>query len=357
MKTIQQFEAYIGVDLGDRKHFICVNDKNGNLLKEFSIPNEREHLAKLIKDFPSSALAMEAGTHSPWISRYLSSLGAVVTVANPRKTRLIYNNDRKSDSKDAAMLAKLLRLDPELLYPIKHISESGQSTAAILKARDAAVRARTALINSTRGILKSFGLRLPACSSSVAHRRLSKLMEAHPEITTAFQGTVQILEMTTHQIKCYDEEIELASQYSEPAKLLRSIPGVGPITSLAFVLAIEDPQRFEDRRDVGSFFGLVPKRDQSGAVDKQLPISKMGNSYVRQLLVQSAQYILGPFGKDSPLRTHGMKLALRGGRAAKKKAVIAIARKLSVMMLSMWQNAESYRTPQPSSKLSLSVVK
>jgi transposase len=121
---------------------------------------------------------------------------------------------------------------------------------------------------------------------------------------------------------------------------------VGPITSLCFVLSIGDPKRFAKRRDVGAYLGLVPKRDQSGGLDKQLRISKTGNAYLRRLLVGAAQYILGPFGPDSDLRRHGLELAKRGAQGAKKKAVVAVARKLSILMLALWQGGEE-RAYQP----------
>ena len=119
---------------------------------------------------------------------------------------------------------------------------------------------------------------------------------------------------------------------------------MGPITALCFVLVIEDPARFARAREVGAYLGLVPKRDQSGAVDKRLGISKAGNAYLRRLLVSAAQYILGPFGPECDLKRRGMELAERGGRGAKQKAVVATARKLAVVMLALWQNQEDYQT-------------
>ena len=157
---------------------------------------------------------------------------------------------------------------------------------------------------------------------------------------------LNILNELTTQIKQFDKSIsEIAETKYPQAKWIQQIHGVGPITSLCFVLHIEDPNRFaaKKRRDVGAYLGLVPRRDQSGQTDKQLPISKAGNSYLRTLLVQSAQYILGHFGPDCDLRRHGLKLAARGGKAAKKRAIIAVARKLSVIMLSLWQNQSEYQ--------------
>lgn len=345
----QQFETFIGVDLGDRKHAVCVTGKDGTILKEFSIHNERRDLRQLCEDYPEASVAIEVGTHSPWISRFLTTGGMEVTVANARKLRAIYQNDRKCDKLDARMLAKLLRVDPDLLGPIQHGSEQAQKDLLAIKMRDSLVRQRVHIIATIRGLLKSTGLRLPACSTSCFHKKARDLMSEHPELLPAIQPGLDALAALTTQIKHYEKHIAEASRKDHPAAArLQQIPAIGAITSLAFVLTIEDPNRFKDPRDVGPYLGLVPRRDQSGGTDKQLPITKSGNNYLRRLLVQSAQYLLGHFGPDCSLRRHGLKLAARGGRAAKKKAVIAVARKLAVMMVAMWQRGSSYE-PFPKS--------
>lgn len=345
----QQFETFIGVDLGDRKHFVCVTDKDGTILKEFSIHNERKDLRQLCEDFPEASAAIEVGTHSPWISRFLTAEGMEVTVANARKLRAIYQNDRKCDELDARMLAKLLRVDPGLLSPIQHGSEQAQKDLLAIKMRDSLVRQRVHIIATVRGLLKSTGLRIPTCSTVCFHKKAEEFLTGHPELLPAIQPGLDTLETITAQIKHYEKLIAQTCRDNHPAAThLQQIPAVGPITSLAFVLTIEDPHRFKDPRDVGAYLGLVPRRDQSGGTDKQLPITKSGNSCLRKLLVQSAQYLLGHFGPDCSLRRHGLKLAARGGRAAKKKAVIAIARKLAVMMVAMWQRGSDYE-PFPKS--------
>lgn len=348
--TAKQLGSYLGVDLGDKKHYVCVTDKDGIILQEFSISNTRKALEDLASSYPQTALAMEVGTHSPWISRLLTDAGLKVTVANPRKLRAIYQNDRKCDELDARMLAKLLRVDPSLLSPVKHGSEQAQKDLLVIKMRDTLVRQRVHIITSIRGLLKSVGLRLPTCSTAFFHHKAEYLLADHGELSPAFKSGIAALKSITEQIEEYDQQIHEASRKNHSAAvLLQQIPSVGPITSLAFVLIIEDPQRFKDPRDVGAYLGLVPRRDQSGATDRQLPISKSGNSYLRKLLVQSAQYLLGHYGPDCALRTHGLKLAAKGGPGAKKKAIIAVARKLAVMMIVMWQRNSAYN-PFPSQR-------
>lgn len=341
--TEKQSRAYIGVDLGDKKHAVCVTDNDGNILKEFSIPNRHEDLEELAKEYPGATIAIEVGTHSPWISRLLTASGMTVVVANARKLRAIYQNDRKCDALDAKMLAKLVRVDAELLSPIKHCSEQAQKALFVIKLRDSLVRRRVHLIASIRGIFKSVGLRVPSSGTPTFHKKMRAFLEEHPDFKSTVSPSINALESITAEIAQYDAEIAQAAgkEYCEAARL-QQIPSIGPVTSLTYVLTIEDPKRFEDARDVGAFLGLVPKRDQSGDMDKQLPITKSGNSYLRRLLVQNAQYLIGHYGPDCELRRFGLRLAARGGRAAKKKAVIAVARKLAVMMMAMWQKGTDF---------------
>jgi len=349
--TSQQFETYIGVDLGDRKHHVCVTDKHGMILDEFSISNDRAALCKLCKDHSNAAVALEVGAHSPWISRFLIANGMHATVANARKLRAIYQNDRKCDRFDAQMLAKLLRADPDLLSPIQHGSEQAQKDLVAIKVRASLVRQRTGMVNTLRGVIKSMGMRIPSSGAEAFHLRAWEFLAKQPQLEPAVAPALKALESLTGQIKLYEKAIEEAARAHHPQALkLQKIPSIGPITSLAFVLTIEDPNRFKDPRDVGAYLGLVPRRDQSGNTDKQLPISKAGNKYLRQLLVQCAQYLIGHFGPDCALRDHGLKLVAKGGRAAKKKATIAIARKLAVMMIAMWQNGSDYEAFPPARK-------
>jgi transposase len=336
-------QTVIGIDLGDRKHALCVLDKNGKILREDTLANDRKHLAELAREYPGARVAMEVGTHSPWISRLLAKEGMEVFVANSRKLRAIYANERKCDELDARMLARIARLDPALLSPVRHGSEENQRDLLPLKLRDTLVRQRVAIINSVRACLKALGLRITSPGPTSFAREARAALEEQSGLLVAIEPALAILDELCTRIREYDKTITrcVAARHPQAGKL-QAIAGVGPITSLSFVLTIENPGRFDDPRDVGAYLGLVPRRDQSGKSDKQLPISKTGNRYLRGLLVQSAQYILGHFGPECDLRRHGLKLASRGGKAAKKKAVIAVARKLAVVMLAMWKSQSNY---------------
>ena len=284
---------------------------------------------------------MEVGTHSRWSSHLLTGLGHDVLVANARKLRAIYHNPRKGDRADAEILARLARLDPELLSPIHHRSPQAQADLAVLRSRDAIVRCRTLLINHARDIVKASGSRLPSCTAdSFAHKVAPDIPEP---LLPALAPIIDTIASLTQQIKSYDRKNEeLCSESYPETKLLREISGVGPLTSLAFILTLENPDRFRRSRQVGPAIGLVPRRDQSGDQDPQLRITKTGDPYLRRLLVSSAQYILGPFGPDCDLRRWGLKLAERGGKNAKKRAVVSVARKLAVLLHCLWKTGEIY---------------
>jgi transposase len=333
----------IGIDLGDKKHSVCALDASGSIIYERSITNHRESLRRLSSKYPGALIAMEVGTHSPWTSRFLSSLGHEVIVANPRKLRAIYANTRKSDRQDACILARLARVDRKLLHPIKHGSEEAQQDLLQVKLRDNLVSQRVNVINSVRMTLKSLGIRLPKhCTAVFTKRCRQHLTGEHAGVLAMIEPSLDVIDSLSSGIAKFDKTIdETCSRYPVTSRLME-IRGVGPITALTFVLVIDNAERFTSARNVPAYLGLVPRRDQSGDVDKQLRISKAGNAYLRRLLVSAAQYLLGPFGTDCDLRRQGLRLASMGGARAKKKAVVAVARKLAVLMYTLWRRELDY---------------
>jgi transposase len=289
----------------------------------------------------AARVVMEAGTHSPWVSRLLEACGHEVVVANPRKVQLITKNVKKRDAVDAELLARLGRVDVELLSPVKHRCAEAQQDLAVIRSRDAVVRTRSQLIHHVRGAVKAVGGRIGSCSAPGFARRAAEQMPA--ELKPALGPVLEVVAQLTRQIRQYDRVIEqLGKQKYGVTELLRSVAGVGAVTSLAFVLVIDEPARFRRSRVVGSYLGLQTGSRQSGQQDPQLPISKQGDQLLRRLLVNSAQYVLGPFGPDSDLRRWGLRLAERGGKNAKKRAVVAVARKLAVLLHHLWVCGEVY---------------
>ena len=337
-----QHSFTVGVDVGDRHSHLCLLDtRTGEVVEETRIATSPEAFERRFSAAEPMRIAVEAGTHSPWISRVLERCGHEVLVANARKLKLIYGEGRKNDSLDAENLARLARLDPRLLSPIRHRGEASQAHLALVRSREALVGARTKLVNHVRGAVKSFGSRLPRCNADAFHR---KVREHVPEVLApALDPLLETITSLTARIREYEHELEVLSRelYPETA-LLRQVGGVGPITALSFVLVLEDPTRFEASRSVGAYLGLAPSQRQSGESDPQQRISKRGDEMLRKLLVQGAHYLLGPFAEDSDLRRHGEKIAERGGRNAKRRAVVAVARKLSVLLHRLWTTGEHY---------------
>jgi len=331
-----------GVDLGDKYSYLCLIDtQSGEVVEEGRLRTTPEAFGRRFASERPMRIAIEAGTHSPWVSRVLEECAHEVLVANSRKTRLIYSNKRKTDEVDAENLARLARVDPKLLYPLKHRKEDSQAHMALIRSREALVSCRTQLVNHVRGAVKSFGARLPKCPARSFHK---KAPEHIPEALRPALGPIlEQIGSLTESIRQYDRKVETACEELYPeTELLRQVEGIGPLTALTFVLTLEDPYRFQKSRSVGAYLGLVPARDQSGDRDPQRRISKEGDELLRKLLVSCAHYILGPFGSDSDLRRHGQKIASRGAKNAKKRAVVAVARKLAVVLHSLWVSGEIY---------------
>jgi transposase len=332
-----------GLDIGDKYSYLCLLDsESGEVIEEGRLRTTPEAFRRRFASESSLRIAIEAGTHSPWASRVLEECGHEVLVANARKLRLIYANKQKTDEIDAENLARLARLDPKLLYPLKHRGEDSQAHMAIIRSRQALVGCRTQLVNHVRGAVKSFGARLPKCPARSFH---NKAAEHIPEaLMPALKPILEQIGSLTERIRDYERQLETIAKehYPHETDLLRQVEGVGTLTALTFVLTLEDPYRFAKSRSVGAYLGLVPATDQSGERDPQKRISKEGDQMLRKLLVGSAHYILGPFGSDSDLRRHGEKIASRGGKNAKKRAAVAVARKLAVLLHSLWVTAEVY---------------
>jgi transposase len=340
-RKISQQKLTVGLDLGDRSSWYCVLDEAGNALLEQRVSTTPKALREGFGKLPRSRIALETGTHSPWVSRLLSELGHEVIVAHARNVRLIGESRRKDDRLDAQTLARLARIDPELLSPVKHRSAKAQADLTVIRARAGLVRARTALVNTARGLAKSYGERLRGCN--VRNMNPGKAEGLSPELQAALQPLLAALESLSERIAEYNERIERLAQESYPqVALLKQVKGVGTLIGLTFLLTLEDPHRFRKSRDVGCYLGLQPGRRNSGQSEPQMHISKEGDPYLRTLLVQGAQHILGPFGVDCDLRRWGLKLAERGGRNGKKRAIIATARKLAVLLHHLWVSGEVY---------------
>jgi len=331
----------IGVDLGDKWSRYCALDKDGEICEEGRIATTPGALRKRFSTEAPCRVVIEVGTHSPWVQRLLRELRHETITAHTQSVRLIYGGTSKNDRLDAERLARLARVDPKLLHPIRHRQGSAQADRAVIRSRYVLVGCRTKLINHARGMVKSMGGRLPTCSADCFPKRVRE--ELPKELKPALLPVLATIATLTRKIRRYDQQIEsLASNRYPETNVLRQVSGVGPVTALSFVLTVEDPARFSRSRSLGAYLGLRPRQSQSGDEDPELRITKAGDQDLRRLLVGSAQYILGPFGPDTDLRRWGLALAARGRKNAKKRAVVAVARKLAVLLHRLWVTAEVY---------------
>ena len=331
----------VGLDLSDKFTSLCFLDGSGEIVEEARVRTTEAAFDQRFGALPPCRAVLEVGTHSPWVSRLLAGCGHDVIIANPGQVRLIADSVRKTDRSDAETLARLARIDPELLRPISHRSAEAQADLETIRARDVLVRSRTAIISHVRGAVKSIGGRLPESDAHYFHKKVAPAVPA--ELLTAVAPLLELIASLTAQIDAFDKRIETLIQQRYPAaRLLQQVPGVGPLISLTFILTIGDPGRFPKSRQIGPYLGLVPRRRESGERSPQLGISKAGCRYLRTLLVNGAHYILGFRGPDSDLRRWGLQHAATGGKSGKKRAVVAVARKLAILLHRLWVTGEVY---------------
>jgi len=335
----------VGLDLGDRSSRYCILNEAGQKVSEDHLPTTEAGLDSLFAKMTPCRIALEAGTHSPWVSRQLAAMGHEVIVANPRKVRLITESVKKNDRMDAEQLARLARVDPALLSPIRHRGPEAQADLAVIRARAEVVDGRTKMINSARGLAKPMGDRLKQCDADYVKESLADgLSEA---TQTAIRPQLKLVEAMTKEIGEYDKQIqEIAKRYPE-TKVLKQVYGVGTLVALTFILTLEDAERFEHSRDVGPYLGLTRKQRDSGDSQPELGISKAGDVLLRRLLVQAAHCLLRDGAPDSDLKAWGMTkvqavAGKKGSKRRKKKAAVAVARKLAVLLHRLWVTGEVY---------------
>ena len=330
----------VGLDLGDRTSRYCVLDEAGEVVSEGQLPTAKMGLSSLFGKMPCSRVALEVGTHSPWVSRQVAAMGHEVIVANPHKVKLITQSVRKNDRIDARQLARLARVDPKLLSPIRHRGEEAQADLAVIRARAELVEARTGLINCARGLAKPMGERLKKCDADQVKEALGDGLSAAVQMVIG--PLLKSVEQLSEQIGVYDEKIQAIAQRYPEVELLTQVYGVGMLIGLTFVLTIEDAERFAHSRDVGAFLGLQPKQRESGQSQPQLGISKTGDRLLRSLLVQGAHCILRKGAPDSDIRAWGLAKLHSGGKNAKRRTIVAMARKLAVLLHRLWVTGEVY---------------
>lgn len=346
----------VGLDVGDKRTHWCALDGDRMVIGRGSFRTTRKELEGTLARFPGAKVILEAGSQSPWMSRVLRALDYAVHVADPRRVQLISKDPRKSDRRDAELLARMGAAMPDVLGCVYHRGEQAQAHLSILRARDLLVRMRTMAVQQARGICKSFGLCLPKCSTGAFSARAAELV---PELLRpALSPILDLVSELTRRIRAYERELAIIGKEHYPEiRHLQQVDGVGPVIAVAFVLSVEDPHRFRSSRTVGSWLGLCPRVQSSGDSNPQLRISKAGDRWLRRLLVQGAKRIIGPLGADCDLRRYGLRLAARGGgKIARKKAAVAVARKLAILLHRLWVTGQDYEALRNSNRCAVAAV-
>jgi transposase len=334
----------VGLDLGDRSSRYCIMNEAAEKVREDKLPTTQVGLEATFGKMAPCRIALEVGTHSPWVSRQLEAMGHEVIVANAHRVKLITQSLKKNDRIDAEQLARLARVDPKLLSPIHHRGPEVQADLAVVRARMGLVDARTELINTARGLAKPMGQRLKRCDAdNVVESLADGLSEAAQGVIRPLLKSVEALSEQIHE---YDRKIAAMEKRYGETSLLKQVYGVGTLTAVTFVLTIEDQKRFEHSRDVGPYVGLTRKQRNSGGSEPELGITKAGDRLLRRLLVQAGHCVLRAGSPDCDLKAWGMTKVeaggKKGGKRRKKKAVVAVARKLAVLLHHLWVTGEVY---------------
>lgn len=344
-------DTIIALDVSDRTAKVCVMGKiagRKHIIEQTTIQMTKDAFrAYLGAKNPSWPVVFETGTHCRWMENTVKSLGMKPIVANPARMRMMSESNTKNDRNDARELAQMALADVDLLHPVSLRGETCQQMLRLLKARDAMVAVRTKFVNQLRGFAKSMGFRLPGCSA----RKVGRLDKTQwPDDFEAVAWPIMdVLETLELKIKAYESQIrKLASSPELEAKIdrVREVYGIGLLSGCALVASIDaNPERFSKARDAGAYFGLVPKQRQSGEMDMQCHITMAGSEYVRNLMVESAQIALRDGAKDTDIKLKGLRICERGGRIARRKAVIAVARCLVVTAVALLKHPEREYVP------------
>lgn len=333
-------ETIVGLDVSEKYIQYCELTTDGTLEDEGRFANTRERLRKRFTREPVT-IALEVGSHSRWIAEELVGLGHHVMVLDPRRLKMISDTVYKTDKRDAETLALLALECPRLLKTVEPRGDREQLSLTLVRTRQHLVEMRTKATNSVRGLLKPWGVRVGKKGGSPNFP--AEVRKVAPEVLVdILNPQLRVIEELNRAVKELDHQVKTRLPEVAPDALhLLEIDGVGPTTLLYFVSLVGDPHRFPKSRNIGSYFGLCRRLDDSGDKKSERGITKAGDTYMRVLLANCASHIIGPFGKDCDLRRWGVRLA-GNSKAQRKRARTAVSRKLAVIMLSMWKTGQAY---------------
>jgi transposase len=335
---------YLGIDVHSKYSEICGLSEGGSVTVRRRIATTETGLRRFFGPRPRAQVTLESGPVTPWVYRLLCELGHEVTVVNPRRVRLIAESTLKTDGIDAEVLARLSRVDLDLLRPVHQRTPEAQALRTRLRVRTSLVKTRTSLINAVRGTVRAQGYRVPSCPAKSFVTRFSSLTLSS-SLAQAIEPLVTTIGELTDRINGLEQELVTESKSNDLLVRLQSVPGVGPLVSLAYVGWMDTPDRFSRSRDVGACLGLRPSLRSSGGHEIRGRITREGDIEMRRLLVQAAHAALH-CRKDSALKRWAQTLTHRVG---KSKAIVALARKIAVLLHRLWVTGDRFQAfPQTS---------
>ena len=323
-------EHYAGIDVSLELSSVCVVDATGRIVREAETPSEPEALIAWFRalGFDVARIGLEAGPLSQWLYAAMRDAGLAVELLETRHVRDAFKAmPVKTDRKDARGIAQLLRLG--WFRPVHCKSVPAQETRALLTARKLLQAKHLDLELSLRGVLRGFGLKVGPTTSRSFPARIRELVGDHPTLTAIAEALLAAREVLGEQLRGLEKRLRDQAREDDRARLLMTTPGVGVIVALTFVSAVDDPARFRSSKAVGAHFGLTPRKYQSGETDVTGRISKIGDAGVRTALYEAANIILTKPVKGSALKSWAARLAVRAGM---RKAKVALARKLAVVL-------------------------
>jgi transposase len=327
-------EQYVGLDVSMEETSVCVLDQAGEVIFEGEVPSRPEAIAKMLRRRAPAAcrIAFETGSLSNWLWHELKALKFPVLCLDARHARAALSmRMNKSDRNDARGLAEMVRMGWYREAKVK--SMESRQVRATLAARAKLVEIRRDIENQMRGLLKSLGVVLGKAGSRTLPSKIVAILRQAPHLRPLIEPLLLAHSAMITEILKYDRQIKDLVRLNQTVRRLMTVPGVGPLTALAFASTVDDPGRFKRASDVGAYFGLTPRRYQSGELDRTGRISKRGDRLTRYYLFEAANVLLKVVRRGSSLKSWGTKLAKRIGS---KKAKIALARKMAVILHCIW---------------------
>ena len=333
-------ELYVGMDVSLKETSICVVDDDGEIQCEGTVISEPEAIAAFIKAKAPHAkrIGLETGPTTTWLWHELRRLGLPVICIDARHAKAALSLQiNKSDRNDAVGLARIMQCGWYKEVQVKSLP--CHEIRAVLNSRALLVKIKRDLENQIRGLLKNLGLRIGKAGGNVFRHRVEELVAEHPLLQEAVHPLLAVRETVRREIAGLTRKLLALARVNEESRRLMTVPGIGPITALAFCAAIDEPARFRRSRSVGAYFGLTPRRYASGEVDWTGRISKCGDTMVRTYLFEAAGVLLTRVPQWCKLKAWGHRLWKRIGF---KKAKIAVARKLAVILHRMWRDETDF---------------